>query len=150
MHRNFTVQFKGAAGLAARRANQAFLGLKDPNGNWLDIQAVGPSQSSGQRKSVRLYMGRDKNKKTLRQEGAARKMWKALQAEHPDKSFHYLRNDAAITVDWQPLCRAEATAKSTNILWKPDIVAAHNISKAEALARFEAASHSVAGGDWCL
>ena len=77
-------------------------------------------------------------------------MWKALQSEHPDKTFHYLRNDAAITVDWQPLCRAEATPDATSILWKPLIVAAHNIKKAEALSRFDAASPSVVAGDWCL
>ena len=120
--RAFTLRFKGAAGLAANRATK-FLGLQKVNGRWRDFMAKTPG-GGGESK---LYVDRDKNKRTTRAELIGRKLLSTLREKHPGVNLFFKRSTLSISAGWSPLAKIIVESPSEfSLRW--------NIPKAEELA----------------
>ena len=93
--RAFTLRFKGAAGLAANRATK-FLGLQKVNGRWRDFMAKTPGGGG----VSKLYIDRDKNKRTTRAELIGRKLLSTLREKHPGVNLFFKRSTLSISAGW--------------------------------------------------
>ena len=76
----FTVQFKGAVGLAAQHVSKALGSLKRADGSWRDLHAKAPADGN---RLVRVYVGRDQNAKQTPTERRCKKLLLALKKSAP-------------------------------------------------------------------
>ena len=95
----YVIKFKGATGLAARRARK-FLSLQRDSDGWKNFFAKTPDGAD-----TRVYLDGDKNRKQIRKEVLSRKLQRVLKEKYPNNEFFNRKRDATISSDWVPLAR---------------------------------------------
>ena len=145
--RNFVIKFGGEVGLASRRANKTFTGLRSLDGSWKKYSVSAPGGDA-----VELFIGKDKNEKTIKEETAARKLLRAFKRAHPDRNIFLVKRDSQITVDWVPVAQIRATVDETTVLWNYKGVDSTKVDdKNDIMAAFDAGGNGRdAIVEWCI
>ena len=124
----FTLQFKGARGLAAERVTDALKGL------WVDGKRQDFVVTSPTNKQIKVFIGPDKNAKTIKQETSSARLMHNIKAVHPERHVHVDRNQAKVFIDWIPAVQVVATGPTdpVQLVWnKHPAVAELHIKKDE-------------------
>lgn len=144
--KDFYIKFNGAHGFASKRGRKAFDLLRSQDGTWkkYHVEPLGGSR-------IDVFISKDKNKKTLREEAAARKLLRAFRQIYEDKKPHLVKKDSSITVDWVHVAEIEATPEQTKVLWNHAGVQKAGIVKNKIMEAFEEGGNfSAAKVEWSL
>jgi hypothetical protein len=106
---SFTLQFTGSNGLGATTAKRCFDALRDESGPRTIWKELFVKDSSGN--NVRLYIDRNKNRKTQRREQDGKRLFNAVKSvlatNNDNRVVHYLRREGAVTIDCIPFVRVD-------------------------------------------
>lgn len=126
----FVLRFTGTPSEATRRADQAFMELKDATGRWRELEVVLATEGTS-----RLNIGRDKSKAQISVEGKGEGLVQCVVRcmEGADKLIR--RADGMVTLNRRPLANvASAGHGETEVLWNAAEVAGAGVPKAQILA----------------
>ena len=145
----FFVHFKGAPGLAARRARKANLSLKQLDGNWKKLFCPNPAGTS-----IGLFISMDRSLQQKAQEAMGKRTKKALEEAYSDKTFFFQRRSSTITCNFKPLARMDAKSRSQQQIYRhTETLAAESISKetiSQNLADASDAAAASSSAQWSL
>ena len=130
--KNFAIRFKGAPGLAARRARK-FYQLLRTEGGWRELTAKTPDDLP-----VKVYIDEDKNRRQRKIEAGARKLQRILRTSFPDLAISHRKRDATVTINLVPVARVRAPSPNDyTIEWNLQLVQDKNINRESMEAQFK-------------
>lgn len=132
--KSWTLRFNGAAGLAAKRVKKCMQLLRQPDGGWRQLSVTTPTD-----RIVRVYADYDRSPKQKLTEMGAKRLHRAMQAVHGDKTFHLLKREGAVCLDWKQVARvAPKPDRSFTLQWKNKLVTELGLNKERITEAFEA------------
>ena len=146
--RVFAIRFLGIPEVRIRRARKAFGCLRKSDGSWKQYAAKTPSGGE-----IPLFVSTDKNGKMQKEEGASRKMQRAIKSAYPDKAagVYVVKKDSAVHVDWTPVVRFEASSSTDlRILWNHAGLASAGLDRERILGSFNEDGPYTSTVEWSL
>ena len=145
----WSLQFTGAMGVGATKADQFFTALKDRDGNWRDCHVRAPGSTD----PIKVYVNKDKSPRQRKTEVFTGKMFKILQQKFPDRKseFQVQKRDGMLYYRWLPLCKIRATSPSEGtIQWERKGVEAASIDTSSLSAEWRSTLRFTPSdeGDW--
>jgi hypothetical protein len=135
----FKVQFAGAEGLAAKRANQ-FMGLQRDDSGWRTITVPDAENPAVSHKA---FFDLDKSRKQIRTEILAKKAASVLRTLFPTERIHVRRQEGKLVLDQVPLLHVVVTsADEYELKWNLALLASRKWDKAQLQAAVETTARS--------
>ena len=139
MGSNFKVQFDGNISIASGRVSELFKILK-VNGKWRKLYTNGPSVETdgGQEtQKVQFFCSPDKNPRTIRTEGATKRLAKLIDSMHEGLSLGVRKEDGIIMCGFTKLAKVDVTEDKTKVSWNPKTVDRFKIDQARVSEQFD-------------
>ena len=128
--RAFTLRFTGAPGLASNRATK-FMGLQKVDGQWRGVKAKTPTGGES-----KVFVDRDKNRRTMRGEFIGRKLASVVRERAGGANVFFKKSALSISIGWTPLVKVEVVSPGEFVLrWNIEKAVEMEIDRDEVLAK---------------
>ena len=132
LSKRFTLQFKGEAGTAARRATKVNNSLRNAAGEWEVVHVQTPAGGS-----ERLFISLDKLRSRIRKEQALTQLKTIITDAHPSLNVMPVKRDGIIAYKWQPMATVSLDGEGKpTISWNTDVSSEAGIDHAEIERKF--------------
>ncbi|CAK0883073.1 unnamed protein product [Prorocentrum cordatum] len=143
----FTIQLKGAVGLAARRVQKLLASLRVGN-TWREFNVE--AHAWGQ---ARLHLSQDKNAKQIKTEVIDRKLRsKFVELYGASQRVFFDRDRGWLSLRWDALCKLECLPgrEPTRVLWNPGTISKYSVPKDRLVDAVKDIIEPGRGPEWCL
>ena len=140
------LRFSGDDIEADSKARKALQILKQEDGSFTRLWVKLPDG-----RQVQLYVGPDKNDKTVATEVSCKRLKDAVMSAHPSLDIHALKRDGVLCIGWEYAVRViPHPDKSVELMWIRDVLDKFKLNKKLITDKFNALSSATGINlPWC-